>query len=896
MTRNKNISNYLVLWEKEPIDNGGPGSGNFGHCGRPGQEGGSGDCEGLNYEGKHTVDGINYDSRDGLGAVPDNQNIEYKGFVTYMKAKDFISLNPARTEMRSVDHIKEVIKRGEPIGPPIMTVELQEGSSGTSWVVIGHEGRGRAIAISQLHPEARIPVQLFPRHPERELRARHLTPDMMLNYVHSDERVPEHLRVAVKLKESYWQGERVTKQINNGGAGSGNFDHCGRPGEVGGSGDCSGNIERILNKLKSEIVKAAQEEYDSWDASDPEYGDCEVGHGGICSLISSKISDIVASNTNLNVTEGGQEGDDHSWVIAYNEKEAWGIDISPSVYETGAGYSWKKISDVTISENDVDIWKLDIDPKDLVDNSLGFNLFSKNPLASIPGLTLESSNSKSRKVMHRLKSRLVANAANFRYESLDGKRYLVVPMVMLTHGVHRGSLGPIYYPEPELAKTPLVWNTTPIVVYHPTKNGKPTTAKDPEILRTRRIGMVMNTVYEKGKLKAEAWLDEKLCDIVDKRVLASIRNNQKIELSTGLHADRENQKGLFNGKPFEIVARNYRPDHLAILPDIKGACSINDNCGVLANNRELYSSLKNLVLNNKNCKGKCKCSKEEKEDGECSCAKKDKDYKVMNEAIHPLSRLNTLLVQGGSGSGNFGHCGRPGEVGGSGDCSGSSGPSKDSGRGKSKKKPKYSGRFRVQRRDPWMPDTAKQAKEYLEKTPMKQLLADHGKAHVQRLKKFAAKAAYEDMVQEAKEVMKRLPKDDSIDFKLTKDDLDKGSKYDKMVKEAKDIMKKLPKDDSVDFDLGEEIKAGRASIIKKPRSKFVNITKQIVDAQSRSVVPPGRYKVVDPIGGRATRRQHKRALIIPKGGKLGDYKTKHYHVPQSSIDKLLKSSKPRKKR
>jgi hypothetical protein len=37
------------------------------------------------------------------------------------------------------------------------------------------------------------------------------------------------------------------------------------------------------------------------------------------------------------------------------------------------------------------------------------------------------------------------------------------------------------------------------------------------------------------------------------------------------------------GRPYNFVARNYRPDHLAILPDQRGACSIEDGCGLNTN-------------------------------------------------------------------------------------------------------------------------------------------------------------------------------------------------------------------------------------------------------------------------------------------------------------------------
>ena len=41
--------------------------------------------------------------------------------------------------------------------------------------------------------------------------------------------------------------------------------------------------------------------------------------------------------------------------------------------------------------------------------------------------------------------------------------------------------------------------------------------------------------------------------------------------------------GDWNGKAYVGIARNYRPDHLAILPDMKGACSIADGAGLCRN-------------------------------------------------------------------------------------------------------------------------------------------------------------------------------------------------------------------------------------------------------------------------------------------------------------------------
>ena len=164
-----------------------------------------------------------------------------------------------------------------------------------------------------------------------------------------------------------------------------------------------------------------------------------------------------------------------------------------------------------------------------------------------------------------------------RHDEMEGKEYLVVPCVMMVEGVHNGSGGAIYYPAKELAKTPQVWNHKPVVVYHPNSG----TACDPIVLSSRKIGIIMNAIWDDGKLKAEAWLDPDRIEKVDNRIAEAIENQTMMELSTGLYLDLEAEEGTWNGEDYVGIARNYRPDHLAILPDIKGACSMDDGAGFL---------------------------------------------------------------------------------------------------------------------------------------------------------------------------------------------------------------------------------------------------------------------------------------------------------------------------
>jgi hypothetical protein len=166
----------------------------------------------------------------------------------------------------------------------------------------------------------------------------------------------------------------------------------------------------------------------------------------------------------------------------------------------------------------------------------------------------------------------------------QGRKHLVAPATLIVPGVLNGSRGPFYYPLEELQKNPDAWNNTPIVVYHPYQEGQPVSARSPNVLENQQIGTVF-AARVNGKLSADLYFDEERTRLVDPRVLESLYKNRPMELSTGLHTQHEAapEGSTFNGKRYTYIARNYRPDHLAILPDQVGACSLEDGCGLNVN-------------------------------------------------------------------------------------------------------------------------------------------------------------------------------------------------------------------------------------------------------------------------------------------------------------------------
>lgn len=131
-------------------------------------------------EGEHEVDGIKYDSKEGVGSSPDNANIKYLGYVTAMTPDEFLGVNTKRINDDGVDYFEQQVREGKPLGPPSIT-GIYDPDTGEI-TVRGHEGRGRAMAIARVNHRARMPVQVQLRRKgdgtTYEMRSRHLTDEM----------------------------------------------------------------------------------------------------------------------------------------------------------------------------------------------------------------------------------------------------------------------------------------------------------------------------------------------------------------------------------------------------------------------------------------------------------------------------------------------------------------------------------------------------------------------------------------------------------------------------------------------------------------------------------------------------------------------------------------------
>lgn len=166
-----------------------------------------------------------------------------------------------------------------------------------------------------------------------------------------------------------------------------------------------------------------------------------------------------------------------------------------------------------------------------------------------------------------------------RRATVDGRDYFVAPLTTIVPGVLAGSQGALLYPPEEIKRTAAAWDGVPITVYHP-----PRSARDPGVLNKQGIGFLRNSRWSGRKLVHDGYFDVARTRTVDPRVYDALLNGRPMELSTGLYTDNFPDEGTApDGRSYTHIARNYKPDHLAVLPTGVGACSLRDGCGLLVN-------------------------------------------------------------------------------------------------------------------------------------------------------------------------------------------------------------------------------------------------------------------------------------------------------------------------
>jgi hypothetical protein len=116
-----------------------------------------------NTQLKSQVGKIIFDQEKGLGQVPLNQNVNYRGFTAMMRPSKFLELaaDLEKPKQSSLDYIRQSVDEGKGVGSPFLNLDFETGK------VKSHDGRHRMMVIQEKNGDEPVPVHIFGKGEQR---------------------------------------------------------------------------------------------------------------------------------------------------------------------------------------------------------------------------------------------------------------------------------------------------------------------------------------------------------------------------------------------------------------------------------------------------------------------------------------------------------------------------------------------------------------------------------------------------------------------------------------------------------------------------------------------------------------------------------------------------------
>lgn len=174
---------------------------------------------------------------------------------------------------------------------------------------------------------------------------------------------------------------------------------------------------------------------------------------------------------------------------------------------------------------------------------------------------------------------LNADPEDIRREEFQGREFLVAPVVP----IRAMNLDGGYVPTDHVAKSAPAWNGTPVTLNHPrNENGQLVSANSPDVAEKTWLGHLFNNEPANNgeETQGEVWVDiENARELGGEaeQILDMMENGDPLSVSTSYFGDKL-PAGEYDGEHREEVVGNLRPDHLALLPNKEGRCSVEDGC------------------------------------------------------------------------------------------------------------------------------------------------------------------------------------------------------------------------------------------------------------------------------------------------------------------------------
>lgn len=175
-----------------------------------------------------------------------------------------------------------------------------------------------------------------------------------------------------------------------------------------------------------------------------------------------------------------------------------------------------------------------------------------------------------------------------RRETLNGEEYLVAPVVAIQEGVYlyprangRGIKRELLNTE-EIEQSLSEWEGVPLTIPHPEDDeGRPGLITN-KATTHNEVGEFRDVELEEGALVGETWIRANTIGTLGgmlESYVEGMKAGEPQEVSTGYRADTEVSKGSYENQRYTYEQVGLEPDHLALLVDEAGNCSVEEGCG-----------------------------------------------------------------------------------------------------------------------------------------------------------------------------------------------------------------------------------------------------------------------------------------------------------------------------
>jgi hypothetical protein len=116
-----------------------------------------------NTQRQSKVGSVIFDQEKGVGQVPLNQNVNYRGFTAMMRPSKFLELaaDLEKPKQASLDYIRQSVDEGNGVGSPFLNLDFETGK------VKSHDGRHRMMVIQEKNGDEPVPVHIFGKGEQR---------------------------------------------------------------------------------------------------------------------------------------------------------------------------------------------------------------------------------------------------------------------------------------------------------------------------------------------------------------------------------------------------------------------------------------------------------------------------------------------------------------------------------------------------------------------------------------------------------------------------------------------------------------------------------------------------------------------------------------------------------